>query len=74
MKAVNRLMKSWLEKNAEDMYSTLSEGKSFIVERFITTLMSKIYYSWLQFRKMLVFINQMILLINAIIQIIAQLK
>ena len=57
MKAVNRLMKSWLEKNAEDMYSTLSEGKSFIVERFITTLMSKIYYSWLQFRKMLVFIN-----------------
>ena len=57
MKAVKRLMKSWLEKNAKDMYSTLSEGKSFIVERFITTLMSKIYYSWLQFRKMLVFIN-----------------
>ena len=36
-------MKSWLEKNAIEMYSTHNEGKSVIAERFIRTLKSKIY-------------------------------
>ena len=28
-------MKSWLEKNATEVYSTHNEGKSFIAETFI---------------------------------------
>ena len=36
-------MKSWLEKNAIEMYSTHYEGKSVIAERFIRTLKNKIY-------------------------------
>ena len=39
----NRLMKSSLEKNDIGMHSTHNEGKSFIAERFITTLKNKIY-------------------------------
>ena len=36
-------MKSWLEKNDIEMYSTHNEGKSVLVERFIRTLKNKIY-------------------------------
>ena len=36
-------MKSWLEKNVIEMYSTYNEGKSFLDERFIRTLKTKIY-------------------------------
>ena len=36
-------MKSWLEKNAIEMYSTHNDGKSFIAERYIRTLKNKIY-------------------------------
>ena len=36
-------MKSWLEKNGMEMYSTHNEGKSFVAERFIRTLKNKIY-------------------------------
>ena len=36
-------MKSWLQKNAIEMYSTHNEGKSVIAERFIRTLKNKIY-------------------------------
>ena len=32
-----RLMKSWLEKNDIEMYSTHNEGKSVVAERFIGT-------------------------------------
>ena len=39
----NRLMRSWLEKNGIEMYSTHNERKSVIAERFIRTLKSKIY-------------------------------
>ena len=35
-------MKSWLEKNDIEMYSTHNEGK-FVGERFIKTLNNKIY-------------------------------
>ena len=34
-------MKSWLEKNSIEMYSTHNEGKSVITERFIGTLKNK---------------------------------
>ena len=36
-------MKSWLEKNYIEMYSTHSEGKSVDAERFIRPLKNKIY-------------------------------
>ena len=36
-------MKSWLEKNAIETYSTHNEGTFVIIERFIRTLKSKIY-------------------------------
>ena len=36
-------MKSWLEKNVIEMYSTENEGKSVVAERFIRTLKNKIY-------------------------------
>ena len=39
----NRSMKSWLEKNAVEMYSTHNEGKFVVAERFISTLKNKIY-------------------------------
>ena len=35
-------MKSWLEKNTMDMYSTLNEGKSVVAEWFIRILKNKI--------------------------------
>ena len=38
-------MKSWLEKNAIEMYLTLNEGKSVVAERFIRTLNNKIFTS-----------------------------
>ena len=34
-------MKSWLEKNDIEMYSTNNEGKSAMAERFIRTLKNK---------------------------------
>ena len=36
-------MKSWLEKNDIEIYSTNNEEKSVITERFIRTLKNKIY-------------------------------
>ena len=38
----NRSLKSWLEKNPIELYSTHNERKSVVAERFIT-LKSKIY-------------------------------
>ena len=35
-------MKSWLEKNAIEMFSTYNEGKSVATKRFIRTLKNKI--------------------------------
>ena len=35
-------MKSWLEKNNVEMYSTHNEEKSVVPERFIRTLKNKI--------------------------------
>ena len=39
----NRSMKSWLQDNNIEMYSTHNEGKSVIVERFFKTLKNKLY-------------------------------
>ena len=36
-------MKSWLEKNDIEIYSTHNEGKSVVAERFIRTIKNKIY-------------------------------
>ena len=36
-------MKSWLEKNDIEMYSTHNEGKSVVAERFIRAIKNKIY-------------------------------
>ena len=42
-KFYNRSMKSWLEKNAIEMYSTHNKGKSVVAERFMRILKNKIY-------------------------------
>ena len=39
----NRSMKSWLEKNDIEMYSTHNEGKSVVADRFLRTIKNKIY-------------------------------
>ena len=39
----NRSIKSWLEKNDIEMYSTHNEGKCVIAERFIRTSKNKIH-------------------------------
>ena len=39
---INRSMKSWLEKNDIEMYSTHNGGKSVLGEIFIKTLKTKI--------------------------------
>ena len=36
-------MKSWVQENCVEIYSTHTEGKSVIAERFIRTLKDKIY-------------------------------
>ena len=36
-------MKSWLEKNDIEIYSTHNEGKSVVAEKFIRTIKNKIY-------------------------------
>ena len=39
----NRSMKSFLQNNDKEMYSTHNEGKSVIAVRFIKTLKNRIY-------------------------------
>ena len=39
----NNYFKNWLRDNNTEMYSTHNEGKSVIAERFIRTLINKIY-------------------------------
>ena len=42
----NKLMQEWLENNVVLMYSTHTEGKLVIAERFIKTLKAKIYKNY----------------------------
>ena len=39
----NGSMKSWLEKNDVEVYSTHNEGKSVVAERFLRTIKNTIY-------------------------------
>ena len=66
----NRSLKSWLEKNGIDMYSTHNRVKSVIAERFIRALKNQIYKYMTSLSKNILSIK----LINTIIHIIAQLK
>ena len=50
-------MKSWLEKNDIEMYSTHNEGTSVIAERFIRALKSKTFNYMLQYQKVSMLIN-----------------
>ena len=50
-------MKSWLEKNDIEMYSTHNEAKSVIAERFIRTLKTTFMNTLLPFQKMFILIN-----------------
>ena len=50
----NKSMESWLEKIAEEMYSTHNKGKPAVTERFIRTLRTKFVSIWLQYQKMCV--------------------
>ena len=53
----NKSIKSWLEKNDREMYSTHHEGKSVAAERFIRTMKNKIYKHMIQYHKMCILIN-----------------
>ena len=50
-------MKSWLEKNDVEKYSTHKEGKSVIAERFIRILKAKFISISLQYQKVFILIN-----------------
>ena len=79
-------MQEWLDNNDTPMYSTHSEGKSVIAERFIKTLKAKIYkkmtanysksyLSYLsrlvdQFNITILFKNIIILLIKSLLMLI----
>ena len=53
----NRSVKSWLEKNAIEMYSTHNERKSVVAERFIRTLKSRMCKYMTSIPQMCIFIN-----------------
>ena len=53
----NRPIKSWLQDNDIEMYSTHNEDKSVIAERFIRTLKNKIYKYMTSVLKMSILIN-----------------
>ena len=56
----NRPIKSWLQDNDIEMYSTHNEEKSIIAGRFIRPLKNKIYKYMTSVLKMSVLINQTI--------------
>ena len=58
-----RSMKSWLEKNNIEMYSTHNEGKSVFTERFIRTLKNNIY-KYMTLISKNVYINKLDYIVN----------
>ena len=54
----NRSTKSWLEKNAIEMYSKQNEGKYVVAERFIRTL-KNIVYRYMTSISKIVYINKL---------------
>ena len=53
----NKKMKSFLQNNGIEMYSTHNDGKSIITKRFIRTLTNKIYKYTTSVSKMCILIN-----------------
>ena len=71
----NSSMKSWLEKNDIEMYSTHNEGKSVVAERFIRTFKNEIHkYITLMSKNTCIDKLDDIYIKNTVIHIIAQLK
>ena len=66
-------MKSWLQDNNVEMYSTHNKGKSVAAERFIRTLKNKIYQYMISISKN-VYIDKLDDLINTTIRISEPLK
>ena len=56
-------MKSWLQHDNIEIYSIQNEGKSFVAERFIRTLKSKIYKHMTSISKN-VYIDKLIDIVN----------
>ena len=52
----NRSIKSWLQDNDMETYSTHNERKSLVAERFITTLKINFTSIWLQYHRMFILI------------------
>ena len=53
----NKSMKSWLEKNDNEIYSTQNEGKSVVAKIFIRTLKSRVYKYMTSVSKMCILIS-----------------
>ena len=53
----NRSRKSYIEKNDMEMYSTHTEGKSVVAERFIKILRTKFMSVRIQYQKIRILIN-----------------
>ena len=53
----NRLMRSWLEKNGIEMYSTHNERNLLLLKDSLQTYIIKCINIWLQFQKMFVLTN-----------------
>ena len=56
-KFYNRSMKSWLQDNDIEIYSTQYEDKSVVTEKIVKTLKIKLTTIWLQYQKMCALIN-----------------
>ena len=52
-----RSIKSWLEGNSIEIYSTYNEENYAVAGRFITSFKNKIYKCMTQFHKMCILIN-----------------
>ena len=55
------ILKKGLKGNDIEMHWIHNEGNSVVSERFIRTLKIKIYNTWIQYEKMCISINYMIL-------------
>ena len=60
----NKSMKSWLQYNDIEMYSTHNEGKSVITKRFISTFNNKIYKYMTSILKNVYIINKLDDIVN----------
>ena len=70
----NKSMKSRLEQNGIEMYSTHNEGKSVVAGKFIRIFKNKVYKYMTSVSKNVYIDKTDDILINAILHIITQLK